>query len=161
MRAPRTLPGRLVLVTTVVLLALNAVLLLGNREADASSRAERSATRFVNEELPALMSYRSGELEGYRHRVLSHADGSFRSEMGKLLGPAFLEDARARRVTMKTTVQAVGTVSRKADRVELLVYVDQWRTTRATKSPVLQSVRLDVVVVRRGDAWRFSRLAPL
>lgn len=157
---PRSFPRHLVLVATLLLVALNLLLFLVNRHTDDSSRAEASATRFVHDELPALMSYRSEDLDGYRDRVLTHATGSFRSQMTELLDPAFVTDARARQVTLRTTVQAVGTVSRAPDRVELLVYVNQWRTTRATKSPVLEPVRLQVVVARSDDAWRISRLSP-
>lgn len=146
-------------VTLVALAGLNLFLFLTHQQHQAENNDVRSATGFLESSIPQLMSYRPDTVDGYRKTSLGLTAGPFRKKLTGVLDDAFAKDIATRQAGLRTTVQSVGVASSSGGEVIMLVYVNQWRTSAASKAPTVDNSRLKVTVKRVDGRWRVTDLA--
>lgn len=152
-------------VAVVLVVALVTVLRLAppadgadGRAAALSSRSE-AVTAAARREALAFLTVDHRDMEPLVDRVLAGATGSFAAQYRR--GVEHLL-ARARRTQAVSTgrVRSVGVGDLDADRAVVLVAADARVRNTSTKGQVQpRFYRLELTLVRHGDAWLTSRLA--
>lgn len=132
-------------------------------DAERTRQARSEALAAAQEAAPAILSY------DYRHRgrdfaaARSHLTGSLREQYGRTTSSVVPPTAR-HRGTVRTTVAelpsgkgpAASVVSASADRVVVLLFVNQVARGTQVSDPRLELDRVRMTLVRASDSWKVS-----
>ncbi|MVQ50582.1 DnaJ domain-containing protein [Nocardioides sp. MAH-18] len=120
--------------------------------ADATSQARSAAERAV---VP-ILSYDSAHLDDSKAAAEAYLTGSYRKEYDKLFDGVIATNAPSTGTTVQAELVRSGVARADADRVQVFLLVDQTRTNKAEKRPVVFQNWVTVTMERVGDDWLVS-----
>ncbi|MGR6319770.1 hypothetical protein Q2K19_27040 [Micromonospora soli] len=161
MRVPTVLrrrPARLrsvpVLVLAIVLAAVVALAgWYGDHRAGARDQAVRQALATAPAAAKALFSYDYRTFDDSVANGRSFATGAFADEYAQTTA-ALKQTATKQQAVVLAEVSATGVVSAAADRVELLLYLNQYRRNVTTAGEKVDQNRVVLTMVPVGGEWK-------
>lgn len=121
---------------------------------DATSEARSAAERAI---VP-ILSYDSADLAASKSAAEAHLTGSYRKEYDKLFDGVIATNAPSTGTTVEAELVRSGVARADADRVQVFLLVDQTRTNKAEKDPVVFQNWVTVTMERVGDDWLVSAM---
>jgi Mce-associated membrane protein len=120
--------------------------------ADATTEARSAAERAV---VP-ILSYDAAHLDESKAAAEAYLTGGYRKEYDKLFDGVIAPNApsTATRVTAKLVRSGVARAD--SDRVQVFLLVDQTRTNKSDRQPVVYKNWVTVTMERVGDDWLVS-----
>jgi len=119
---------------------------------DATSQARSAAERAI---VP-ILSYDSAHLDRSKSAAEAYLTGSYRKEYAKLFDGVIATNAPSTGTTVKAALVRSGVARADADRVQVFLLVDQTRTNKAERQPVVYKNWVTVTMERVGDDWLVS-----
>lgn len=119
---------------------------------DATSQARSAAERAI---VP-ILSYDSARLEESRSAAQAYLTGDYRKEYDKLFDGVIATNAPSTGTTVEAELVRSGVTRADADRVQVFLLVDQTRTNKAERRPVVFKNWVTVTMERVGDDWLVS-----
>ncbi|MFJ8532804.1 hypothetical protein [Streptomyces sp. NPDC093591] len=163
----------LTVVLGVLLVAgLIAVAVLGRQYGDArqSESARAEALAAARKAAPVVLSYDYRHLDKDFAKARAHLTGAFREEYGKTTKTVVGPTAEKYRGVVKATVAAPATdgapaaasvVSASADKVVVLLFVNQVTESTQVSGPRLDLNRVRMTMTRTADGWKVSAVDAL
>ena len=126
-----------------------------------TSQAGEDATRAARAAVPQVLGYTPSSLSKQlgTNRKLLTSDYSARFE--KMVRTRVLPQANRFGVTNTVKVVSTAVVRASRGRATVLVFANQTTRTSAKPQGITQGTRLQVVLVRDGDAWLVDALEPV
>jgi Mce-associated membrane protein len=157
---------RLAVVASVAVLAVAAAALAAVAAARVSHRhavdhARDNATAAATSGVATVLSYDYRHLASDFHRAESLLTARFRKQYDKTTAAGVEPLARKYQARSSAQVSAAGSITASANRVVVLVFVDQTVTNSQLSAPRLDRSRIDVTLLRQGDRWLIDRLSPI
>ncbi|WBB69946.1 hypothetical protein [Micromonospora sp. WMMD812] len=161
-RAPR--PGRrrripllpALAVATVLAAAVTALGWYGDRVAGQRDAAVREALATAPAAAKAIFSYDYRTFDDSVANGRTFATGGFAEEYAKTTA-TLKETAGKQQAVVLAEVSATGVVSAEADRVELLVYLNQYRRNVSTAGEKVDQNRVVLTLVPVDGEWKVSQ----
>lgn len=145
--------GALILANAVLL----GLLLVNANQADARKESTSAARKAIT----TIFNYGPSNLDGYTERVLPLTTGPFTKELQTIIEGQIEAEARRRGTTIRTTVEGAAPVAASSKTSTVLLFVNQWRTERNSRTPVLNVVRMKVTMHRTSGGWRVAGINAL
>lgn len=151
-------PPRWLLVVTVVLAVLAAGAAVWLRaeaqRAEALDQARRVAPAVAAEAAEAVLSYDHETLDADRDAGVKYFTGDYRDDYLETMDEVIAETATQTRASVAAEVLETGVIRAEADRVEVLLYVNQVTTSTANDGqPTTALNRVRFTMVERDDTW--------
>lgn len=121
---------------------------------DASARARAAAERAI---VPVL-SYDGGRLEESRAAAQAHLTGDYRREYDRFFEGVISANAPSTGTVVAAQVVRSGLVRVEADRAQVFVLVDQTRTNKAKRKPVVYRNWVTVTMEKVDGDWLVAGL---
>ncbi|MDZ5444904.1 hypothetical protein U2F26_19500 [Micromonospora sp. 4G57] len=161
MRVPTVLrrrPGRLPLVPTLVVAllvvaAVAAAAWYGDHRAGQRDRAVRQALATAPAAAKAIFSYDYRTFDDSVANGRTFATGDFADEYARTTA-TLKETATKQQAVVLAEVSATGVVTSDTDRVELLVYLNQYRRNVSTAGEKVDQNRVVLTMVPVGGEWK-------
>jgi Mce-associated membrane protein len=119
---------------------------------DATSEARSAAERAI---VP-ILSYDAAHLDESKAAAHAYLTGSYRKEYDKLFDGVIATNAPSTGTVVKAELVRSGVARADADRVQVFLLVDQSRTNKAERKPVVFQNWVTVTMERVGDDWLVS-----
>jgi len=148
LRAVPTLVVAIVLVAAVALAAW-----YGDRRAGQREQAVRQALATAPAAAKALFSYDYRTFDDSIANGRTFATGAFADEYAQTTA-ALKQTATTQQAVVLAEVSATGVVSASSDRVELLVYLNQYRRNVTTAGEKVDQNRVVLTMVPVGGEWK-------
>lgn len=138
---------------------LAALGLLGNdgvqdmRDAEAAERAADTAPATAERAAEAILAYDHQTLEADQDAATRFMTDDFAEQYTETFEKVVRPTAEETRATVAAAVQGSATVRASADRVRVLLFVDQTTVSRANENPQVALNRVEMIMVRDGDDW--------
>ncbi|MDQ2797863.1 MAG: hypothetical protein M3Y06_12025 [Actinomycetota bacterium] len=164
--APDSSPRRwwplvIVVVVLAALVAANIVLAVRRSGNDDVEQARSHAVAAAKEHVPVLLSYDYTSMDAYAKRAVGVTTGTFRQDYAKLLAN-YIEPAAVQQQThTRATVKTVGVISAHADRVVLIVLLDQTTSGKGAVTSRVDGSRSKVTMRRAGGKWLIADFVPI
>lgn len=142
------------------LVAVNVWLALTRSDDDAAESARLAAVASARQRIPAMLSYDYRTIDHYLAVGPANTTGRFRTDFTQLVATVIAPAANREHVVTSTAVRAIGVTSAGADRVVLLVLLDQ-TTSNKTAAHRHDASRDRVTMVHSGGSWLIGELTPL
>ncbi|SCL27619.1 Mce-associated membrane protein [Micromonospora pallida] len=161
LRIPRRGSGRIgpvpALVVAIVVAAVVAGLgWWGNHRTDQRDAAVRQALATAPAAAKAIFSYDYRTFDDSIANGRTFTTGSFADEYAQTTA-ALKETAAKQQAVVAAEVSATGVVTAAADRVELLVYLNQYRRNVSTAGEKVDQNRVVLTLVPVDGEWKVSR----
>jgi Mce-associated membrane protein len=153
--------------TLIVLVA--AIVLLGaaggtswwqHRAAEQRDAAVRQSLVAGNAAAQAIFSYDYRSFDASVANAKAFVTGDFATEYAETTA-ALKPNAVSEQAIVRTSVSSTGVVSASADRVELLLFVNQYRRNANITGEKVDQNRVVLTLVRVGDEWKVSHAIAL
>jgi Mce-associated membrane protein len=160
-RERRVVPGWLLVGVAVVTLLLGgAAAVVGatvpsDRSVDQASGAARAAAERA---IVPILSYDAGDLEASKTAAEGYLTGSYRKEYAKLFDGVIAANAPSTGTVVQAELVRSGVVRADDDRVQVFLLVDQSRTNKADKKPVVYKNWVTVTMEQVDGDWLVSGL---
>ena len=160
-RERRVVPGWLLVGVAVVTLllagaaAVVAATVPSDRSVDQASGAARAAAERA---IVPILSYDAGDLEASKTAAEGYLTGSYRKEYAKLFDGVIAANAPATGTVVQAKLVRSGVVRADDDRVQVFLLVDQSRTNKAEKQPVVYKNWVTVTMEQVDGDWLVSGL---
>jgi Mce-associated membrane protein len=164
-RAPRRPVGRWQLVVLAVIAAVLVALAAGpvvpgvgiaairqNAEHDAVAAASRAAPAAAERAAAAILAYDHEALEADRDNAARFMTGDYRKEYLDTFG-LVLDNAPKVKAVVEAEVRASGVVHADADRVDVLLFVNQTTTSTANDEPQTALNRVRMTMQEQDGTW--------
>jgi Mce-associated membrane protein len=149
--------GMMVLAAAVVTVRLAAA---AHRD-EAVMRARHAALAAAAAEMRQILSYDYRSIGSDLAKARSDTTGQFRGEFGvlasQLIGPA----ARQQHTVTRATVVSAAVASAAANRVVVLLFIDQHTASKARPSFQLTASQVRVTMELTGGRWLVAQFQPL
>ncbi|MFJ2667475.1 hypothetical protein ACIO14_24330 [Nocardia fluminea] len=142
-------------VTTALVLSHNIF------EHEATEQAARVARESAQTSIPAVLSYDFNSIDTEFAKAGGYLTGSFRDDFAKLASGVIIPAAHRDSIITKATVSESSVVSATADRVVLLVFLNQETTSSAYQGQRLDGSRIRVGMASVDGQWLISEITPL
>lgn len=153
---------RWIAATAVIGLGASTFLLYQRVEqASEVDSARQSAIEAARTRLPQLLSYDFHTLDRDLSGARAGTTGAFRDQFAELTTKVVAPAAQQQQIVTKTTVAGTSVVSADADRVVLLVFLDQVTQTKADPSSRIDGARVRATLQRQDGQWLVSALTPV
>ncbi|MEV6602694.1 hypothetical protein [Kutzneria sp. NPDC051319] len=130
-------------------------------QASEVDSARQSAIQAARIRLPQLLSYDFHTLDRDLSGARAGTTGAFRDQFAELTTKVVAPAAQQQQIVTKTTVAGTSVVSADADRVVLLVFLDQVTQTKADPSSRIDGARVRATLQRQDGQWLVSALTPV
>lgn len=130
-------------------------------QASEVDSARQSAIEAARTRLPQLLSYDFHTLDRDLSGARAGTTGAFRDQFAELTTKVVAPAAQQQQIVTKTTVAGTSVVSADADRVVLLVFLDQVTQTKADPSSRIDGARVRATLQRQDGQWLVSALRPV
>jgi Mce-associated membrane protein len=130
-------------------------------QASEVDSARQSAIEAARTRLPQLLSYDFHTLDRDLSGARAGTTGAFRDQFAELTTKVVAPAAQQQQIVTKTTVAGTSVVSADADRVVLLVFLDQVTQTKADPSSRIDGARVRATLQRQDGQWLVSALTPV
>jgi Mce-associated membrane protein len=159
-RRRRLLLGALAVVTALAVAAV-VLLAVADRRAAAVSDARTAATQAATAAAELVLGYDHADLDQSFSRALEVTTGEFREEYRRTSEDVVRQVAGDTRAVVRADVVASGVVSATAERVVVLLFVNQ--TTRSTQvsGSRLDLNRVRMTLTRTSTGWKVSAVDAL
>ncbi|PZG01113.1 hypothetical protein C1I99_08105 [Micromonospora deserti] len=127
----------------------------GDRTAERRDAAVRQALATAPAAAKAIFSYDHRTFDDSVANGRSFVTGSFAEEYAQTTA-ALKQTAVKQQAVVLAEVSATGVVSATTDRVELLVYLNQYRRNVSTAGEKVDQNRVVLTLVPDGGAWKVS-----
>ncbi|GAA4700376.1 J domain-containing protein [Nocardioides conyzicola] len=160
-RQPRLVPGWLLVgVAVVTLLIAGAAVVVAatvpsDRSVDQASASARSAAERA---IVPILSYDAAHLDDSKAAAEGYLTGAYRKEYAKLFDGVIAANAPSTGTVVKAKLVSSGVVRADDDRVQVFLLVDQSRTNKADKQPVVYKNWVTVTMERVDGDWLVSGL---
>ena len=160
-RTPRVVPGWLLVGVAVLTLliggaaAVVAVAVPSDRSVDEASASARSAAERA---IVPILSYDAKDIDGSKTAAQAYLTGDFRKEYDKLYDGVIAENAPSTGTVLEAKLVSSGLVRADDDRVQVFLLVDQSRTNKADKQPVVYKNWVTVTMENVDGDWLVSGL---
>lgn len=160
-RTPRVVPGWLLVGVAVLALlvggaaAFVAVTVPSDRSVEDASAAARSAAERA---IVPILSYDAKDIDGSKAAAQAYLTGDFRKEYDKLYDGVIAENAPSTGTVLQAKLVSSGLVRADSDRVQVFLLVDQERTNKADKQPVVYKNWVTVTMENVDGDWLVSGL---
>jgi Mce-associated membrane protein len=160
-RERRVVPGWLLVGVAVVTLllagaaAVVAATVPSDRSVDQASGAARAAAERA---IVPILSYDAGDLDASKAAAEGYLTGSYRKEYAKLFDGVIAANAPATGTVVQAKLVRSGVVRADDDRVQVFLLVDQSRTNKAEKQPVVYKNWVTVTMEQVDGDWLVSGL---
>jgi Mce-associated membrane protein len=155
-------PGRRLVIglsLAILLFAgLAGVAWYGQHRADQRDSAVRDATAAANSAAQAIFSYDYRTFDSSVANGKTFVTGPFAKEYGQTTS-TLKAAAQKEQAVVRAQVSATGVVTAAPDRVELLLYVNQYRRNVNIAGEKVDQNRVTLTMVRVGSDWRVSGAA--
>ncbi|WP_026341585.1 hypothetical protein [Actinomadura atramentaria] len=143
------------------LLVAGVVLFLKDRHQAAVERGTRDATSAAARVAQAVSSYDYRTLKDDIKTTGPLTTGQLRTQYDKL-AQQLTTTAVDLQAVSTTTVVKTGAMTTGSSKVDVLVYANRTSVTKNTKeTPVPESLRIKITMVKKGDRWLASRIVVL
>ena len=130
-------------------------------QASEVDSARQTAIEAARTRLPQLLSYDFHTLDRDLSGARAGTTGAFRDQFAELTTKVVAPAAQQQQIVTKTTVAGTSVVSADADRVVLLVFLDQVTQTKADPSSRIDGARVRATLQRQDGQWLVSALTPV
>lgn len=160
-RAPKVVPGWLLVgVGAVALLmagaaAVVAVTVPSDQSVDQASGAARAAAERA---IVPILSYDAAHLDESKAAAEGYLTGGYRKEYAKLFDGVIAANAPSTGTVVEAALVSSGVVRADDDRVQVFLLVDQSRTNKAEKQPVVYKNWVTVTMEKVDGDWLVSGL---
>jgi Mce-associated membrane protein len=160
-RERRLVPGWLLVGVAVVTLlvggaaAVVAATVPSDKSVDQASGAARAAAERA---IVPILSYDAADLEASKAAAEGYLTGSYRKEYAKLFDGIITANAPSTGTVVHAKLVSSGVVRADDDRVQVFLLVDQTRTNKAEKQPVVYKNWVTVTMERVDGDWLVSGL---
>jgi len=160
-RARRIVPGWLLVGVAVVTLLLGgaaavvAVTVPSDRSVDQASGAARAAAERA---IVPILSYDAAHLDESKAAAEGYLTGGYRKEYAKLFDGVIAANAPSTGTVVEADLVSSGVVRADDDRVQVFLLVDQSRTNKAEKKPVVYKNWVTVTMEKVDGDWLVSGL---
>jgi Mce-associated membrane protein len=160
-RERRVVPSWLLVGVAVVTLLLGgaaavvAATVPSDRSVDEASGAARAAAERA---IVPILSYDAGDLEASKTAAEGYLTGSYRKEYAKLFDGVIAANAPSTGTVVHAELVRSGVVRADDDRVQVFLLVDQSRTNKADKKPVVYKNWVTVTMEQVDGDWLVSGL---
>lgn len=131
------------------------------RDHDRVQAAQQAAMSAARREVVDVLSYDSPTVVQDLRRAERHLTGDFADQFTKMADTLIIPTAQEKGIRTHAEVTSAGVVSASAERVVVLLFVNQTTTSRRVPEPTLDGSRLEVTLDRAGPGWVISQLRPL
>jgi len=160
-RERRTVPGWLLVGMGVVALlvagaaAVVAVTVPSDQSVDQASGAARAAAERA---IVPILSYDAAHLDESKAAAEGYLTGGYRKEYAKLFDGVIAANAPSTGTVVEADLVSSGVVRADDDRVQVFLLVDQSRTNKAEKKPVVYKNWVTVTMEKVDGDWLVSGL---
>jgi len=126
-----------------------------DRSVDEASASARSAAERA---IVPILSYDAKDIDGSKAAAQAYLTGDFRKEYDKLYDGVIAENAPSTGTVLEAKLVSSGLVRAEADRVQVFLLVDQTRTNKADKQPVVYKNWVTVTMENVDGDWLVSGL---
>jgi Mce-associated membrane protein len=124
--------------------------------------ARRTAPAVAERAAAAILAYDYKSLESDRNAAAQFMTPEYRKEYLDTFDALVLQQAPKQKAHVEASVRASGVTAAGADRVEVLLFVNQTTTSTANSGePQTALNRVVFSMVRQGDTWRVDDISPL
>jgi Mce-associated membrane protein len=135
--------------------AVVAATIPSDRSVDQASTSARSAAERA---IVPILSYDAANLDDSKTEAEGYLTGSYRKEYDKLFDGVIAANAPATGTVVDARVVSSGVVRADKDRVQVFLLVDQTRTNKAEKEPVVYKNWVTVTMEKVDGDWLVSGL---
>lgn len=160
-RQPRSVPGWLLVGVGVVALlmagaaAVVAVTVPSDQSVDQASGSARAAAERA---IVPILSYDAAHLDESKAAAEGYLTGGYRKEYAKLFDGVIAANAPSTGTVVEADLVNSGVVRADDDRVQVFLLVDQSRTNKAEKKPVVYKNWVTVTMEKVDGDWLVSGL---
>jgi Mce-associated membrane protein len=160
-RQPRSVPGWLLVGVGVVALlmagaaAVVAVTVPSDQSVDQASGSARAAAERA---IVPILSYDAAHLDESKAAAEGYLTGGYRKEYAKLFDGVIAANAPSTGTVVEADLVSSGVVRADDDRVQVFLLVDQSRTNKAEKKPVVYKNWVTVTMEKVDGDWLVSGL---
>jgi Mce-associated membrane protein len=151
-RRRRLLLGALAVVTALAVAAV-VLLAVADRRAAAVSDARTAATQAATAAAELVLGYDHADLDQSFSRALEVTTGEFREEYRRTSEDVVRQVAGDTRAVVRADVVASGVVSATAERVVVLLFVNQTTTSNRLDGPRTDQTRVRMTMVPEHGRW--------
>lgn len=147
------------LVVLLTLVVLGALGLLGNqgiqeiREARAAEQAGGPASAAAERAAAAILAYDHRSLAADKDAAVRFMTDSFGEQYSETFEKVVTPAAEQTNARVTAEVQASAVIREAADRVRVLLFVDQTTRSNANEGPQLALNRVEMIMVEQGESW--------
>ena len=147
---------RIVLVALVVFIALAGAAGWAHHRASQRDAAVRQSLATATAAAQALFSYDYRSFDTSVANAQTFVTGEFAKEYAETTA-ALKASAISEQAIVRTSVSSTGVVSARADRVELLLFVNQYRRNANITGEKVDQNRVVLTLVPVGGEWKVTR----
>ncbi len=125
----------------------------GVRDATAVADAEQEAPATAERAAAAILAYDYQSLDADRKAAAAFMTPAFATKYGDTFEKAVKPSAEKFKAKVTADVKASSVLAASADKVRVLLFVDQSTTSTANDGPQLALNRVEMVMVQRGGSW--------
>ncbi|PPJ24965.1 hypothetical protein [Nocardia nova] len=129
--------------------------------ADAIRTAKTEAESAAKTELPAVLSYDFHTVDTDFPKVTDNLSGKFKDDFTHLSTSVIIPAAHKDSITTKAEVVGTSVVDAAADRVSLLMFLNQTTTSTTMPGPRLDGSRVRITMTHSGSRWLISDITPV
>jgi Mce-associated membrane protein len=147
-------------VLTGLLLLLSAVAVWQERASAAREDASRESVGAATAAARAIFSYDYKGFDAAVANGVAFTTGDFTREYEQTTG-ALREAVMSEQAVVRAEVSAAGVITAEADRVEVLLYVNQFRKNVNIDGEKMDQNRIVLTMTRTGGAWKVIAAAAI
>ncbi|MEU1994050.1 hypothetical protein ABZ511_06335 [Nocardia gamkensis] len=139
------------------------VVLLGNSLAQHRAIADsaQAARDAAQSRIPVVLSYDFHTVDTEFPKAAENLTGTFREDFGKLGSTVIISAAHRDSIVTKAKVVESSVISASADKVDVLLFVNQETTSSKYQGPRLDGSRVRVTMTQTSGKWLISEITPI
>jgi Mce-associated membrane protein len=138
-----------------------ALLAVAAHHDDATSPVSAAAQQAATTEIKQILSYDYRSLGSDLARAKSDTTGQFSQQFSALAGQIIVPAATQQQTVTTVTVPNVSVVSATADRVVVLLFIDQSTTNKTQRQPQQVAGQVRVTMQQTGGRWLVAQFQAL
>jgi Mce-associated membrane protein len=157
---------RITIVSALAVLAASlwgacVYLYLQTTTTDRINTAQASAVNSANDLVPKILSYKFDSVDADLANGLAGTTADFKNQFATLSTQLIAPAAKNQNIVTTATVNGTSVISATADKVDLLVFIDQTTTSKDAAPPRLDGSRVRVTMSLVDSKWLISNLTPV
>ncbi|MFE3229216.1 hypothetical protein [Nocardia sp. NPDC059228] len=131
------------------------------RHDDAIRQAEAAAETDAKAKLPAVLSYDYHTVDTEFPKAADNLTGKFKDDFARLGTSIIIPAAHQDSIVTKADVVETSVVEATAERVTLLMFLNQTTTSTKMPGPRLDGSRVRITMTQSGAQWLISDITPV